>query len=164
MSISATLLLTYKILTSLNLYQKITYPFQLITIHLINSIQNLIGIDVTIDNFNLIYSNNLIIWISPICIGIEQLIFFYFMISFFIAIDFKTKIKGLLTFAPIILMANLIRLFLIYPLSVIYSIETTWRIHDFIFIYGQGFFLLILVVIWYYFFVNNKYLFKSSRT
>jgi exosortase/archaeosortase family protein len=156
MFLSISLLSIYHLLNSYNLYQKITYPIQLITINIIHFLQNLFGIEVVINNFSLLYNNSLNVEISPICTGIEQLIFFFFMLSFFVGVDFKTKIKGFLFFAPIIIITNFLRLFLIYPLSIVYSIETTWKIHDFIFIYGQGFFLLILVLIWYYFFVNRQ--------
>jgi len=154
--ISGILIFSYRLSIMYNLYQKITYPLQLITRDVIHFLQNRFGIQVVIDRFSLIYNNGLDIEIAPGCVGIEQLIFFFFMLSFFIGIDLKTKIKGFLSFAPIIIIANFLRLFMIYPLSLIYSIETTWNIHWFIFTYGQGFFLLLLVIIWYIVFVVRK--------
>ena len=154
--ISIFLFSIYKILNMTHLYEKITYPIQIITINLIYSLQKLFGTEVIIQNFNLIYSNGLNIIITPICSGLEQLIFFYFMLSFFVGIDFKTKLKGFLTFAPIILIANFLRLFMIYPLSKIYGITTAWKVHDFMFIYGQGIFLLILISVWYFRFSRLK--------
>lgn len=154
--ISGILIFSYRLSIMSGLYQKITYPLQLITRDITYFFQNRLGIPVIIDNLSLIYKNGLNIVMAPGCVGIEQLIFFFFMLSFFIGIDFKTKIKGFLIFAPIIIIANFLRLFMIYPLSLIYSIETTIDIHWFIFTYGQGFFLLLLAVIWYFVFVARK--------
>jgi len=149
--ISGILIFSYRLSIMNNLFQKITYPIQVITRDIIYFFQNKTGVEVIIDKVSLIYNNGLNIEIAPGCVGIEQLIFFFFMLSFFVGTDFKSKIKGFLIFAPIIIIANFLRLFMIYPLSMIYSIETTWNVHWFIFTYGQGFFLLLLAVIWYFF-------------
>ncbi len=143
-------LLGYKILNFLEVYPILTYPLQAITTGIVYIFQRLFGAEIAVYGFNLVYENGLSVLISSICVGIEQLIFFWLMLSFFVGIDFRKKVRGFLSFAPIILLFNLFRLLMLYPLSVFYGVTFAWAVHDFLFIYGQGIFLLGLIVLWYF--------------
>lgn len=156
MVISISVIALYQLLKHFNLYDKIIYPVQFLIVRLIYYIQSFFGVNLTLDNFTLVYSTGLTVEITPLCVGIEQIIFFFFLLSLFVGIEFKSKLKYFLIFAPIIFLTNFLRLFFMYSLSSISSIETMWKIHNFLYLYGHAFFCFFLVVIWYFFLSHKK--------
>ncbi|MCX8146989.1 MAG: hypothetical protein N3D84_00810 [Candidatus Woesearchaeota archaeon] len=86
------------------------------------------------------------------CIGLRQSLFFLILVFSFLQADIIKRVLAF-AFVPLIIAANILRISLLYPLSLMFGIEKTIVFHEFMYSYGNGIFIFILLIIWFYIFV-----------
>ena len=128
-------------------------PLQLFETGIVQSTQSLAGINVYSVSEHLFYPDHeLHLIVGSLCTGIREMFLFAIIILPFSGISRQRKLKSLAIFLPIILIENLIRLWLLYPLASNYGVGTMNVAHDIIWQYGQIGFLILLLFIWFRFY------------
>ena len=128
-------------------------PLQLLEANIVASTQALAGADVHAAGIVLSYPDqNLHLIIGPLCVGIREMFLFAIIILPLGILSLRKRLRSLAIFLPIILVENIVRLWMLYPLAQSYGIERMEVSHDLMWTYGQMIFLLLLLFIWYYFF------------
>lgn len=130
-------------------------PLQLLETNIVASTQSLAGIDVFAAGSSLFYpGKRLELVIGPLCTGIREMLLFTIIILPFGLVSLRRKLRSLAVFLPIILLENIARLWMLYPLAGAYGIGTMYVAHDFVWTYGQMAFLLLLVFVWFRLFAS----------
>ena len=118
------------------------------------AVQHNLGVTLILQNGNtFIYPNGLGIIVSPLCLGIEEIVLFGIMLFSFVGPSWKVKAKGLLEFGILIIFLNQFRILMLYPVSLLTSPMFAWKVHHFIFQYGTVMVLSIFFVLWYAYYV-----------
>ena len=92
--------------------------------------------------------------VGPLCVGIREIFIFSIMVLVLGICALKTKLISLAIFIPIILIENIIRLLLLYPVAVEHGIKAMEDSHNAMWTFWQIIFVLLLFVLW--FFLFNK--------
>lgn len=131
----------------------IVFPLQLLETQIISSVQTFAGVDVVAVEDMLYYpSHDLHLIVGPVCTGIREMLLFAIVVIPFGALTFRKKLKSLAFFLPVILVENLARISLLYPVASSYGVRTMDLSHDIIWGYGQLAFLILLLLVWFYYF------------
>lgn len=132
-------------------------PLQLLETNIVASTQSAFGISVYASGYNLFYpGNTLQLVVGPLCTGIREMFLFAIVIIPFGVMSIRKKAKSLLVFLPAILVENILRLWVLYPLASAHGFRMMGEVHDIIWTYGQITFLLGLLFIWFYLFAGLR--------
>ena len=136
------------------------YPLQAIEAKIVYLIQKPFT-DVVLSGSKLLYQG-FIVNVSWDCLGLRQSVFFLILVFSFYQIELDRKLKSLY-FVPIIILANILRIAVLYPLFVVLGAERTVLIHEFLYAYGNGILILLLFALWFYVFGLQKSKHKRKR-
>ncbi len=131
------------------------YPIQLFEANIVYFLQNLLGVSVEKLGIMLLYPG-FNISVESVCIGAKQALFLVVLLLSYYPVSFITRLKGI-SFVLIIFAENILRLSFVYPLFLLFGAETANALHEFLYTYGQGFFMIALFILWHFIFVQPEY-------
>jgi len=132
-------------------------PLQLLEANIVASTQGALGVTVYADGYNLFYPGNALqLVVGPLCTGIREMFLFAIVVLPLGAMSLRKKAKSLAVFLPAILVENLLRLWMLYPLASAHGFRTMGEVHDLVWTYGQIIFLVGLLFLWFYLFAGLR--------
>lgn len=148
-TLSAAVGVYYLIVRLMQAYSGVFYPLQVLEAKIVYIIQSPFT-DVAQRGAMLLYQDFAVevVWD---CLGIRQSLFFLLLVFSFYQVNLREKLRAL-WFVPVIIIANIARIAVLYPMFVLFGAEKTAAVHEFMYAYGNGIFILLLFVLWFYVF------------
>jgi exosortase/archaeosortase family protein len=136
------------------------YPLQVFEAYIVYIVQMLLGIPVTLsDPITLEYTappavNG--IQIVGECTGVSEIVFLFVLIFWFPMVRKRVKLKWFALLGTVLFIINLIRIIIIYPLTITFGDVATGQFHYYFWQYGQLIIVMMMFVLWFIFVARKE--------
>lgn len=129
------------------------YPIQALEAYIVYIVQMLLGIPVTLsDPITLQYMPPPVVnplWIAAVCTGVREIIFLSILILCFPMAKRITKLKWTILLGVVLFIINLVRIIIIYPLTLTFGDVFAGQFHYYFWNYGQLIIVMMMFVLWF---------------